>query len=215
MRKKDPWRKMNPRRVEKGGKAMRYIKREIALLKRYGKLPVIILDIAITIVAAVTFALTLKPILLYTSSLFLVITIWEIDSVHHTVRADIYKALYENKCKESDDLEEMMKVLKDKLSSYETVQNSKKENPIKSNRIVSDRTFAVRLRNFISDIQVCDAISEEEKSYLLGVAERLIKWQAKTVRKTTDEYAYLVRLGICKNPSEERNDKAQVEVIKS
>ena len=194
---------------------MRYIKRKIALLKRYGKLPWIILDIAITIVAAVTFALTLKPILLYISGLFLVITIWEIDSVHHTVRADIYKVLYENKCKESDDLEEMMKVLKDKLTSYETVQNSKKENPIKSNRIVSDRTFAVRLRNFISDIQVCDAISEEEKSYLLGVAERLIKWQAKTVRKTTDEYAYLVRLGICKSPSEERNDKAQVEVIKS
>ena len=193
---------------------MRYIKRKIALLKRYGKLPWIILDIAITIVAAVTFALTLKPILLYISGLFLVITIWEIDSVHHTVRADIYKVLYENKCKESDDLEEMMKVLKDKLTSYETVQNSKKENPIKSNRIVSDRTFAVRLRNFISDIQVCDAISEEEKSYLLGVAERLIKWQAKTVRKTTDEYAYLVRLGICKNPSEGRNDKAQVEVIK-
>ena len=194
---------------------MRYIKRKIALLKRYGKLPWIIMDIAITIVAAVTFALTLKPILLYTSSLFLVITIWEIDSVHHTVRADIYKALYENKCKESDYLEEMMKVLKDKLTSYETVQNSKKGNPIKSNRIVSDRTFAVRLRNFISDVEVCDAISEEEKSYLLGVAERLIKWQAKTVRKTTDEYAYLVRLGICKNPSEERNDKAQVEVIKS
>ena len=178
-------------------------------------MPGIILDIAITIVAAVTFALTLKPILLYTSSLFLVITIWEIDSVHHTVRADIYKALYENKCKESDDLEEMTKVLKDKLSSYETMQNSKKENPIKSNRIVSDRTFAVRLRNFISDVEVCDAISEEEKSYLLGVAERLIKWQAKTVRKTTDEYAYLVRLGICKNPSEGKNDKAQVEVIKS
>ena len=194
---------------------MRYIKREISLLKRYGKLPGIILDIAITIVAAVTFALTLKPILLYTSSLFLVITIWEIDSVHHTVRADIYKALYENKCKESDDLEEMTKVLKDKLSSYETMQNSKKENPIKSNRIVSDRTFAVRLRNFISDVEVCDAISEEEKSYLLGVAERLIKWQAKTVRKTTDEYAYLVRLGICKNPSEGKNDKAQVDVIKS
>jgi hypothetical protein len=144
-----------------------------------------------------------------------VITIWEIDSVHHTVRADIYKALYENKCKESDGHEEMMKVLKDKLSSYETMQNSKKENPIKSNRIVSDRTFAVRLRNFISDVEVCDAISEEEKSYLLGVAERLIKWQVKTVRKTTDEYAYLVRLGICKNPTEGRNDKAQVEVIKS
>lgn len=194
---------------------MRYIKRQIALLKRYGKLPWIILNIAIIIVAAVTFALTLEPILLYTSSLFLVITIWEIDSVHHTVRADIYKALYENMCKESDGHEEMMKVLKDKLSSYETMQNSKKENPIKSNRIVSDRTFAVRLRNFISDVEVCDAISEEEKSYLLGVAERLIKWQAKTVRKTTDEYAYLVRLGICKNPSEERNDKAQVEVIKS
>lgn len=194
---------------------MRYIKRKIALLKRYGKLPWIILDIAITIVAAVTFALTLKPILLYISGLFLVITIWEIDSVHHTVRADIYKALYENKCKESDGLEEMMKVLKDKLSSYETVQNSKKENPIKSNRIVSDRTFAVRLRNFISDIQVCNAISEEEKTYLLGVAERLVKWQAKTVRKTTDEYAYLVRLGICKNPPEGRNDKVQVEVIKS
>ena len=54
-------------------------------------------------------------------------------------------------------------------------------NPIKDNRIVNDKTFAVRLFQFIKDVQVCDAISDEEKCYLLNVAKSLIDYQLQTV----------------------------------
>ena len=57
-------------------------------------------------------------------------------------------------------------------------------NPIKNNRIVNDRTFAIRFRNFIRDTSVSDAISEEEKEYLLMVAENLLHYQIETA---TDE----------------------------
>lgn len=59
------------------------------------------------------------------------------------------------------------------------------DNQIVDNRIVSDKTFAVRLKSFIEQVQVCDAISEEEQEYLLNVADRLIEYQRATV--TTDE----------------------------
>lgn len=43
-------------------------------------------------------------------------------------------------------------------------------NPIIDNRIVSDKTFAVRLYNFLNAVQVNDMAGEEEKEYLLSVA---------------------------------------------
>ena len=57
-------------------------------------------------------------------------------------------------------------------------------NPIKNNRIVNDVTFAIRFRNFIRDTNVNDAISDEEKEYLLMIAENLLHYQIETA---TDE----------------------------
>lgn len=66
--------------------------------------------------------------------------------------------------------------------------------PIKNNRIVSDKTFAVRFRNFIKDIQVNDPCSEEEQEYLLNVANQLLNYQIQTVTNE-EEIDYLKRLG--------------------
>lgn len=63
------------------------------------------------------------------------------------------------------------------------------ENPIKDNRIVSDTTFALRLKNFIEKVNVYDQPSEEEKEYLLMVAEKLLAYQIQTVR-TKQEIEY-------------------------
>ena len=57
-------------------------------------------------------------------------------------------------------------------------------NPIKNNRIVNDKTFAIRLREFIKNTQINDAASDEEKHYLLDVAQALLDYQIETA---TDE----------------------------
>ena len=69
------------------------------------------------------------------------------------------------------------------------------ENPIKDNRIVDDKTFALRLKNFIENVNVCDQPSEEEKDYLLMVARQLLKYQVET-STDEDEVNYLKRLGL-------------------
>ena len=58
-------------------------------------------------------------------------------------------------------------------------------NPIKNNRIVNDKTFAIRLREFIKNTQINDAASDEEKRYLLDIAQSLLDYQVETA---TDEY---------------------------
>lgn len=65
-------------------------------------------------------------------------------------------------------------------------------NPIKNNRIVNDETFAIRLREFIKNTQINDAASDEEKRYLLDVAQALLDYQIETA---TDEYElkYLIK----------------------
>lgn len=64
------------------------------------------------------------------------------------------------------------------------------ENPIKDGRLVNDETFALRLRNFISKVEVNDLPSEEEKEYLLLVANKLLRYQKFTVM-TKSERDYL------------------------
>jgi hypothetical protein len=68
-------------------------------------------------------------------------------------------------------------------------------NPIKDNRIVSSKTFAIRFKNFIEDVQVHDACSEEEKEYLLDVANQLLKYQIQTATDES-EIDYLKRLNL-------------------
>ena len=69
------------------------------------------------------------------------------------------------------------------------------ENPIKDNRIVNDTTFALRLKNFIENVTVCDQPSEEEKEYLQRVAAKLIKYQVETTTDTKEK-DYLKRIGL-------------------
>ena len=66
-------------------------------------------------------------------------------------------------------------------------------NPIIDNRIVSSKTFAIRFRDFIKDVRVNDPCSEEEKEYLLNVANNLLEYQIETVTNE-EEINYLKRL---------------------
>jgi hypothetical protein len=63
---------------------------------------------------------------------------------------------------------------------------------IKDNRIVSDRTFATRLVSFLSNIEVNDAMSQEELEYIGRVADELLKNQISTATDIT-EIEYLKR----------------------
>ena len=72
------------------------------------------------------------------------------------------------------------------------------KNPIIDNRIVNDVTFAVRLKNFISSIEVCDAMSAEEQDYLLRCADKLLNYQISTVIDIY-EIDYFKRLSIRSN----------------
>lgn len=70
--------------------------------------------------------------------------------------------------------------------------------PIKDNRIVSDKTFAIRFRDFIKDVQVHDPASDDEKEYLLNIANQLLKYQIQTVTDES-EINYLKRLNLYDN----------------
>lgn len=69
------------------------------------------------------------------------------------------------------------------------------KNPIIDNRIVNDTTFAIRLKSFIDNVDVCDCMGEEEKEYLQRVAVKLIKYQVETATDK-EEVNYLKRLGL-------------------
>lgn len=69
------------------------------------------------------------------------------------------------------------------------------ENPIKENRLVNDQTFAIRLKSFIDNVEVCDLPGEEEKEYLLQVADKLINYQCVTVSNDFEK-EYLKRLNL-------------------
>jgi len=66
-------------------------------------------------------------------------------------------------------------------------------NPIRDNRIVSNKTFAIRFKNFIENVNVNDPASEEEKEYLLNVANRLLNYQIQTAIDN-EEIDYLRRV---------------------
>jgi hypothetical protein len=68
-------------------------------------------------------------------------------------------------------------------------------NPIIDNRIISSKTFAVRFKSFIENTNVNDAISEEEKEYLLNVANQLLQYQIQTATDK-EEVDYLKRLNL-------------------
>ena len=66
------------------------------------------------------------------------------------------------------------------------------ENPIKDNRIVKDKTFALRLLDFALDINCADACGEDEKESMVSYSTSLLKYQIETATEQ-DEIDYLER----------------------
>jgi hypothetical protein len=66
-------------------------------------------------------------------------------------------------------------------------------NIIKDNRIVSDKTFAWRFLNFLENVEVNDAASDEELEYLTSVAHQLLIHQDNTATEL-EEVEYLNRI---------------------
>lgn len=74
----------------------------------------------------------------------------------------------------------------------ETLKLEKVNSPIIDNRLVNDHTFALRLKLFLEGTETNDLPGEEEKEYLLNVANKLIDWQKLTVLNNTEK-EYLKR----------------------
>lgn len=68
--------------------------------------------------------------------------------------------------------------------------------PIKDDRLVSDQTFAIRLKTFLNNIKPYYSCSDEELEYLKEVADKLLDYQIITVDKGSDEEQYLHRLNL-------------------
>ena len=66
------------------------------------------------------------------------------------------------------------------------------ENPIKDNRIVKDKTFALRLLSFALGTNCNDACSEDEKESMVSYSTSLLKYQIETATEQ-DEIDYLER----------------------
>ena len=66
------------------------------------------------------------------------------------------------------------------------------KNPIINNRIVKDKTFALRLLSFALSIQCADACSEDEKESMISYSTSLLKYQMDTATDE-DEIDYLKR----------------------
>ena len=62
------------------------------------------------------------------------------------------------------------------------------KNPIKDNRIVSDRTFARRFKSFLKDVEPNCAMGAEELDYLKAVAEELLTYQLHTCPEEEKSY---------------------------
>lgn len=66
------------------------------------------------------------------------------------------------------------------------------ENPINDNRIVKDKTFALRLLCFALDTNCADACGEDEKESMVSYSTSLLKYQIETATEQ-DEIDYLER----------------------
>lgn len=142
-----------------------------------------------------------SEVCLLLTGIFLLFLVWETDKAWNKEhRAELLRKLGD-KSDEVVLLEGKVRQMEEEIGIYKALTTARKDNPIKSNRIVSDKTFAIRLKSFVSEVNVCDPCSEDEQEYLLDVAGRLLKWQTRTVRKDSEEYRYLERIGLMPEPS--------------
>lgn len=173
----------------------------VALLKKHGYSWQARFDIFGVIASIVLFILFREAQCLYLTFFFLTFLMWEVsDAENKEIRAELTRHLA-NKCDEVIILKGNLIKKNNEVEILKTTISNRKDNPIKSNRIVLDKTFAIRLLNVTNDIKTCDPLLEEELYYFKTAAERLLKWQTKTVRKDSEEYEYLERLGLIPKPS--------------
>jgi hypothetical protein len=66
------------------------------------------------------------------------------------------------------------------------------ENPIINNRIVKDKTFALRFLRFAISVEVADACSFEERDAMRRYASELLEYQIETATDK-EEINYLER----------------------
>lgn len=147
------------------------------------------------------FVLFKDGLFLISSLMFFLLLMWDIDdSFNKEKHAELIRLLA-NKCDEVIVLKAEVEKKGEEIKILKMITSVRKDNPIKSNRLVGDKTFAVRFKSFVEEVEAKDLMSEEEKEYLHHVAERLLKWQTKTVKKDSEEYKYLERLGLMPEPS--------------
>lgn len=200
---------------------MNRLKMTVELVRKYRRTPWIVVDL-LWIVALILAGVMLSDWSLAVFCIpFCILIMWECSDVHLYAERDRFR----DKVKSLDDellyryltIEEQGKEiarLKDELAATKLLVRNHKDNPIKSNRVVNDKTFAVRFKSFVEEVEAKDPMSEEEKEYLHHVAERLLKWQTKTVRKDTEEYKYLERLGLMPEPSQNTEEHPMPEAKK-
>ena len=153
------------------------------------------------VACVVLFILFNDDVCLISSLMFSLLLAWDIDdSFNKDKRAELTRLLA-NKCDEVIVLKAEVEKKGEEIKILKMITSVRKDNPIKSNRLVGDKTFAIRFKSFVEEVEAKDPISEEEKEYLHHVAERLLKWQTKTVKKDSEEYKYLERLGLMPEPS--------------
>ena len=181
----------------------------LSLLKEYGRFSSVgwTLFLMVSVIVYGIIINDLRTILF--GSLPLLLVWWDISDVYQYKERDSLKEKLFDKEDEVIMLQGKNRLLEEELEIRKKITGNHKDNPIKSNRIVSDCTFAVRMKGFIEEVRIADCASEEEKEYLLRCADRLLSWQTKTVRKNTEEYRYLERLGLMPSPSANAEEHAE------
>ena len=183
------------------------MKEIVRLLKKYRRMGWVSVDLFWVLVFSVSAIVGCDWFYIVFALSTIVMVCWECSDVC------LFEKL-EQKDAEIKECKKRIEDLKGDLNIASDLLSNNKANPIKSNRIVSDKTFAVRLRSFMHQIQPCDAASEEEVNYFIHVAEKLLSWQTKTVRRLSGEAEYLQRLGLMPTEPEQKKTEAHQEAPK-
>ena len=180
----------------------------VALLKEYGRLGWANIDMVMMLGVTVYGIVCSDTAAIGFSAFFLAMIGWEITDVYLYQKRDSYKQQLADKEDEVVMLKGENAKLKEEVERLGMIIRDRKDNPIKSNRIVNDKAFALRFKCFVEEVRCSDPMSEKEADYLIAVAERLLKWQTKTVHKDSEEYQYLERLNLMPEPSANAEEHA-------
>ena len=178
------------------------MKEIVRLLKKHRRMGWVSVDLFWVLVFSVSAIVSCDWFYIVFALSTIVMVCWECSDV----------CLFEKLEQKDADIKECKKRIEDlkgDLDIASDLLSNNKANPIKSNRIVSDKTFAVRFRSFLKEIKPLDPASEEELVYLTHVAEKLLSWQTKTVRRLSSEAEYLQRLGL--TPTEPETEPSSTQ----